>query len=66
MRASSANVCNLSAWECSGYFVFKGRQDFELAGEESLANRMAAISLDSEGFQAVKQLSCSIASKLSS
>ncbi|RWR85813.1 GDP-L-galactose phosphorylase 1-like protein [Cinnamomum micranthum f. kanehirae] len=66
VRASSADACNLSAWECGGHFVFRARQDFDLASEESLVKRLAAISLDSEGFQAVKQMSCSIASELSS
>lgn len=66
MGASSADACNLSAWECGGHFVFRARRDFDLASEESLVKRLAAISLDSEGFQAVKQMSCSIASEFSS
>lgn len=61
---TSTVVCNLSAWECAGHFVFKARCDFDLATEETYVKRLAAASLDYEGFQAVKQLSCRVASKL--
>ncbi|XXG53438.1 hypothetical protein AAC387_Pa03g1527 [Persea americana] len=65
VREPSADVCNLSAWECGGHFVFRVMRDLDLASEESLVKSLAAISLDSEGFEAVKQMSCSIASELS-
>lgn len=47
MRAPSADVCNLSAWECGGHFVFRVMRDLDLASEESLVKSLAAISLDS-------------------
>eukprot|EP00262_Sarcandra_glabra_P000679 TRINITY_DN10813_c0_g1_i1.p1 TRINITY_DN10813_c0_g1~~TRINITY_DN10813_c0_g1_i1.p1 ORF type:complete len:383 (-),score=59.95 TRINITY_DN10813_c0_g1_i1:133-1281(-) len=58
-----ATGCNLSAWECGGHFVFKERSDFDRSTEDALLKRLAAVSLDEKGFQVVKQLCCSIASK---
>ncbi|RWR81849.1 GDP-L-galactose phosphorylase 1 isoform X2 [Cinnamomum micranthum f. kanehirae] len=66
VHTSSASVCNLSAWECGGHFVYRSRHDFDLANEETVVERLAAISLQSKSFQAVKQLSCSIASQRAS
>ena len=65
MRAS-ANSHALSSWECSGHFVFKSRNDFDQVTEEAMLERMGTASLDEPGFQVVKQLCCSIASKLAS
>ncbi|OVA03339.1 hypothetical protein BVC80_7231g2 [Macleaya cordata] len=61
-----ATTCTLSAWECGGHFVFKERNDFDRATEDILMKRMAAVSLTDEAFEAVKQLSCSVAGKLAS
>ena len=65
MRAST-NSHALSSWECSGHFVFKSRNDFDQVTEEAMLERMGTASLDEPGFQVVKQLCCSIASKLAS
>ncbi|XP_077253781.1 GDP-L-galactose phosphorylase 1-like [Tasmannia lanceolata] len=61
---SSAASINLSAWECGGHFIFKSKCDFDQATEEGVMKRLAAVSLRDEGFQAVKQLCCSIAKKV--
>jgi len=57
---------HLSTWECGGYFVYNSRPEFDSASEEELSKRLAAASLDDKGFQALKQLCCSIAIKLHS
>ncbi|KAL5773852.1 hypothetical protein ACOSP7_011409 [Xanthoceras sorbifolium] len=59
-----ATSCNLSAWECSGYFLFRSRNEFDQVTEYAMRKHLCAVSLADEGFQAVKQLCCSIASKL--
>lgn len=56
--------CRLSAWECGGYFLFKSRQEFDQVTEATLLKRLSTVSLDDEGFAAVKQICCSIASKM--
>ncbi|XP_050147958.1 GDP-L-galactose phosphorylase 1-like isoform X2 [Malus sylvestris] len=56
----------LSAWECGGYFLFKSRSEFDQATEEALLKQLGTVSPDDEGFQAVKLLCCSIASKFAS
>ncbi|KAK9267464.1 hypothetical protein L1049_009890 [Liquidambar formosana] len=61
-----ASSCTLSAWECGGYFLFKSGYEFDCATEEAMIKRLNAVSLDDEGFQAVNQLCCSIASKFTS
>lgn len=63
---TSADTHPLSGWECSGYFLFKSRNNFDQATEEAILERLGTISLDEQGFQVVKQLCCSIASKLAS
>ncbi|XP_042502644.1 GDP-L-galactose phosphorylase 1-like isoform X4 [Macadamia integrifolia] len=55
---------SLSAWECGGYIVFKDRFEFDQATEEAVMERLGALSLDDECFSTVKQLCCSVASKL--
>lgn len=57
---------HLSTWECGGYFVYKTRSEFDGAFEAELSERLAAISLDDNGFQALKQLCCTAAMKLHS
>ncbi|KAJ4702976.1 GDP-L-galactose phosphorylase 1 [Melia azedarach] len=59
-----ANSCNLSAWECSGYFLFQTKHEFDQVTEEAMLKCLSTVSLDDEGFQAVKQLCRRIASKL--
>ncbi|KAK3188696.1 hypothetical protein Dsin_028257 [Dipteronia sinensis] len=59
-----ATTCNLSAWECSGYFLFRSRSEFDQVTEDAMRKHLSAVSLDDEGFQTVKQLCFSIASKL--
>ena len=61
---TSATSHSVSGWECSGYFLFKSRNDFDEATEEAMVTRLGDVSLDEQGFQVVKQLCCSIASKL--
>ncbi|KAJ0980749.1 hypothetical protein J5N97_009004 [Dioscorea zingiberensis] len=61
---SSSTVCHLSAWECGGYFIFNKVTEFEHTSEEEISNRLASVSLDDEGFQALKQLCCCIANKV--
>ncbi|KAK4858354.1 hypothetical protein QYF36_015118 [Acer negundo] len=56
--------CKLSAWECSGYFLFRSRSEFDQVTERAMRKHLSAVSLDDEGFQTVKQLCFSIASKL--
>ncbi|XP_009362225.2 GDP-L-galactose phosphorylase 2 [Pyrus x bretschneideri] len=56
----------LSAWECGGYFLFKSRSEFDQATEAALLKQLSTVSLDDKGFQAVKLLCCSIASKFTS
>lgn len=55
---------HLSTWECGGYFVYNARSEFDSASEAELSKRLAAASLDDEGFQSLKQLCCSIAIKM--
>lgn len=62
----SKNSCTRSAWECGGYFLFKSRSDFDQATEKTLLKQLSTVSIDDEGFQAVKLLCCSIASKFAS
>ncbi|KAL5577400.1 hypothetical protein UlMin_019099 [Ulmus minor] len=57
------NSCSLSAWECGGYFLFKSRSEFNQVTEKAMLKRLSTSSLDDEGFEAVKLLCCSIASK---
>ncbi|XP_043702662.1 GDP-L-galactose phosphorylase 1-like isoform X4 [Telopea speciosissima] len=57
-------ACSLSAWECGGYIVFKDKFEFDQATEEAVLERLGAFSLDDECFSVVKQLCCSVASKL--
>jgi len=59
----AATGSHLSTWECGGYFVYNTRSKFDSASEEELSKRLAAASLDDKGFQALKQLCCSIAIK---
>lgn len=61
----SAISRNLLAWECGGYFLFGSKHEFDQVTEEAIHKRLSAVSLNDEGFQVVKQLCCSIASKLS-
>ncbi|KAJ9163202.1 hypothetical protein P3X46_022900 [Hevea brasiliensis] len=56
--------CNLSAWECGGYFLFRSRQEFDEVTEAALLKRLSTVSLDDEGFAAVKRLCCRIATKI--
>ncbi|XP_008804719.1 GDP-L-galactose phosphorylase 1-like isoform X2 [Phoenix dactylifera] len=56
--------CHLSAWECGGYFVYHTKSDFDSVSEVEILKRMASISLDDDSFQALKQLCCNIANKL--
>ncbi|XP_024047068.1 GDP-L-galactose phosphorylase 1 isoform X2 [Citrus clementina] len=60
----SAISGNLLAWECGGYFLFGSKYEFDQVTEEAIHKRLSAVSLNDEGFQVVKQLCCSIASKL--
>ncbi|KAJ0083067.1 hypothetical protein Patl1_11427 [Pistacia atlantica] len=55
---------NLSAWECGGYFLFRSKYEFDQVTEEAMLIHLSTVSLDDAGFEAVKQLSGSIASKL--
>ncbi|OAY31578.1 GDP-L-galactose phosphorylase 1 isoform X1 [Manihot esculenta] len=59
-----SSSCNLSAWECGGYFLFKSRQEFEEVTEAALLKRLSTVSLDDEGFATVKQFCCTMASKI--
>lgn len=63
---TSKNFCTLSAWECGGYFVVKSRSEFDQATEQALLKQLTTVSLDDEGFQRVKRLCCTIASKFAS
>ncbi|PQM37363.1 GDP-L-galactose phosphorylase 1 [Prunus yedoensis var. nudiflora] len=63
---TSKNSCTLSAWECGGYFVVKSRSEFDQATEQALLKQLTTVSLDDEGFQGVKRLCCTIASKFAS
>ncbi|XP_008225605.1 PREDICTED: GDP-L-galactose phosphorylase 1-like isoform X3 [Prunus mume] len=63
---TSENFCTLSAWECGGYFVVKSRSEFDQATEHALLKQLTTVSLDDEGFQGVKRLCCTIASKFAS
>lgn len=63
---TSKNFCTLSAWECGGYFVVKSRSEFDQATEQALLKQLTTVSLDDEGFQGVKRLCCTIASKFAS
>lgn len=63
---TSKNSCTRSAWECGGYFLFKSRSEFDQATEKTLLKQLSTVSIDDEGFQAVKLLCCSIANKFAS
>ncbi|XP_010923696.1 GDP-L-galactose phosphorylase 1 [Elaeis guineensis] len=56
--------CHLSAWECGGYFVYDTKSDFDCVSEVEIIKSMASISLDNSSFQALKQLCCNIANRL--
>ncbi|KAF2310765.1 hypothetical protein GH714_016993 [Hevea brasiliensis] len=56
--------CNLSAWECGGYFLFKSRQEFDEVTEAVLLKRLSTVSLYDEGFATVKELCCRIACEI--
>ncbi|XP_010906479.2 GDP-L-galactose phosphorylase 1 isoform X1 [Elaeis guineensis] len=56
--------CHLSAWECGGFFVYNTKSDFDHVSEVEILKRMASMSLDDHSFQALKQLCCNIANKL--
>ncbi|ONK65198.1 uncharacterized protein A4U43_C07F34690 [Asparagus officinalis] len=55
---------HLSTWECGGYFIYNKRSEFDSASEAELSERLAAASLDDQGFHALKQLCCSVAVKI--
>ncbi|XP_031249525.1 GDP-L-galactose phosphorylase 2-like isoform X1 [Pistacia vera] len=55
---------DLSAWECGGYFLFRSKYEFDQVTEEAMLIHLSTVSLDDAGFEAVKQLSGNIASKL--
>lgn len=52
--------------ECGGHFVVKSRSEFDQATEQELLKQLTTVSLDGEGFQGVKLLSCTIAGKFAS
>lgn len=54
---------HLPSWECGGYFVCNRRCDFDNLSEDDLSERLTSVSLDSKGFQALKQLCCDVAVK---
>lgn len=66
MQLQTSTNSILSAWECGGYFLFKSRSEFDQATEEALLKQLSTVSLDDKGFQAVKLLCCSVASKFAS
>jgi GDP-L-galactose phosphorylase len=53
----------LSAWECGGYFLYKSRSEFDKCTEKTMLKQLSSVSIDDDGFKAVKLLCCSIASK---
>ncbi|KAM5587459.1 GDP-L-galactose phosphorylase 1 [Rosa sericea] len=65
-QQTSKTSCTLSAWECGGYFLFKSRSAFDQAAEMTLLKQLSTVSIDEEGFQAVKLLCSSIASQFTS
>ncbi|XXG65962.1 hypothetical protein AAC387_Pa05g3536 [Persea americana] len=64
VHASSASVCNLSAWECG--VTLSTDQGTILTWPTRRLLCLAAKLLQSKGFQVVKQLSSCIASKRAS
>ncbi|KAF8655604.1 hypothetical protein HU200_061050 [Digitaria exilis] len=56
--------CFLSAWECSGYFVYHTKSEFDSASETEISKRMASASLQDGAFEDLKHLCCSIANDL--
>ncbi len=44
--------------------MFRSRQDFDEVTEAALLKRLSTVSLDDEGFAAVKRLCCRIATKI--
>ncbi|XP_062096653.1 GDP-L-galactose phosphorylase 1-like [Humulus lupulus] len=59
----SKDSSSLSAWECGGYFMYKSRSEFDECTEKTILKRLSSVSIDDDGFKAVKLLCCSIASK---
>lgn len=55
---------HLHAWECGGYFIYSRSSDFADASELEITQKLASVSLDSKGFQSLKQLCRGIADKL--
>ncbi|ONK64577.1 uncharacterized protein A4U43_C07F27550 [Asparagus officinalis] len=55
---------HLSTWECGGYFIYNKISKFHSASEAELSERLAAASLDDQGFHALKQLCYSIDVKI--
>ncbi|XP_050370020.1 GDP-L-galactose phosphorylase 1-like [Argentina anserina] len=63
---TSKTSFTLSAWECGGYFLFKSRSAYDQATEMTLLKQLSTVSIDKEGFEAVKLMCRSIASKFTS
>ncbi|KAG9439145.1 hypothetical protein H6P81_019310 [Aristolochia fimbriata] len=66
LQVDHSSPSTLSAWECSGHFVFNSRQQFDLATEDTILKLLATNSLDEDGFQAVKLLCCEVAGRIAS
>uniref|UniRef100_A0A0E0BV40 Uncharacterized protein n=3 Tax=Oryza TaxID=4527 RepID=A0A0E0BV40_9ORYZ len=59
-----ATGCCLSAWECSGYFIYRAKYDFDRASENEISNRMASVTLQDGAFENLKNLCCAVADDL--
>ncbi len=59
-----ATGCFLSAWECSGYFIYRAKYDFDRASENEISNRMASVTLQDGAFENLKNLCCAVADDL--
>lgn len=57
-----ATGCFLSAWECSGYFIYRAKYDFDRASENEISNRMASVTLQDGAFENLKNLCCAVGS----